>query len=229
MRGAIFDLDGTLADTSGDLLGAANAVLEPRGLPLLDPVRDKRYAGRGGREMIRRSLSLLPAPPERIEVERIADALYPALLDAYEARLHQETELFDGVEACLDRLEAEGWRLGVCTNKPERLAVLLLDALGVAGRFAAILGADTLPVRKPDPEHLFETARRVGADIAHSVLLGDTKTDTEAAAAAGWPCVLMSFGFAAEPLSELQAAAVVHHFDEIPPLLDRLRPLPKSA
>lgn len=224
MRGAIFDLDGTLADTSGDLLAAANEVLESRGLPLLDPERHRAVAGRGGRAMIRHSTSMKAEPPGPEETEAVADELYPGLLEAYEARIARETELFEGVEDCLDRLEAQGWRLGVCTNKPERLALMLLEALGVRDRFRAILGADTLAVRKPDPEHLFETARRIGAVPGRSVLMGDTKTDIDAARAAGMPCVLMSFGFAAEPLAELRAAAIVHHFEEIPAVLERLCP-----
>lgn len=223
-RGAIFDLDGTLADTSADLLAAANAVLGPRGLPLLDPERDKSVAGRGGRAMIRHSLTMTAEPPGPERTEAVADELYPGLLASYEARIAEETELFEGVEDCLDRLDAHGWRLGVCTNKPERLALILLEALGVRERFAAILGADTLSIRKPDPEHLFETARRIGAARGRSVLMGDTKTDIDAARAAGMPCVLMSHGFAAEPLGELRAAAVVHHFDEIPAVLERLCP-----
>jgi phosphoglycolate phosphatase len=229
MRGAIFDLDGTLADTAADLLGAANAVLAPRGLPLLDLARDKSYAGRGGREMIRRSLSMMATPVLGAEAGLIAEDLYPGLLAAYERRLSDETKLYDGVLDCLDVLEAAGWRLGVCTNKPERLAVMLLDSLGVLERFGAVLGADSLPVRKPDPEHLHETARRSGARPDLCVMLGDTRTDLLTARAAGVPCVLTSFGFAAEPLDDLPADAVVHHFDEVAPVLERLRPRPAET
>ena len=225
MRGAIFDLDGTLADTAADLLGAANAVLAPRGLPLLELARDKSFAGRGGRSMIRRSFSLMDAPPDETEIEVIADDLYPGLLRAYEGRLAEETRLYDGVLGCLDALEAAGWRLGVCTNKPERLAMLLLDSLGVLKRFGAVLGADTLAVRKPDPEHLHETARRIGARPDLCVMLGDTLTDLQTAQAAGVPCVLTSFGFSAESLDQLAPDAVVHHYDEIAPVLERLCPL----
>ena len=108
----------------------------------------------------------------------------------------------------------------------ERLALLLLEALGVLGRFGAVLGADTLPVRKPDPVHLTETARRMGARPDLCVMLGDTRTDLDTARAARVPCVLTSFGFAAEPLHELAADAVVDHFSEIPAVLERLCPGP---
>jgi phosphoglycolate phosphatase len=228
-RGAIFDLDGTLADTAADLLAAANAVLAPAGLPLLDLARDRAHAGRGGRSMIRRSLSLLPEPPEARAVEAMADALYPALLAAYEERLAEETRLFDGVIPCLEVLAAEGWLLGVCTNKPERLALALLERLGVLDRFGAVLGAGSLAVIKPDPEHLRETVRRIGAVPERSVMLGDTRTDVLAARAAGMPCVLMGFGFAAEPLEELAADAVIGHYDELAGVLERLCPRPAET
>lgn len=224
MRGAIFDLDGTLADTAGDLLSAANEAMAPHGLPMLDPVGDRAYAGRGGRPMIRRALALAGRPEDGPEEVALADAIYPALLDAYEARIARETTLFEGVETCLATLEANDWHIGICTNKPERLAILLLNALGVRHRFAAVLGADTLHVRKPDPLHFTETARRVGADPSRSVMIGDTLTDLTTARRAGVPCVLTGFGFAAEPLAELAPDAVVAHFDDLPAVLERLSP-----
>lgn len=215
MRGAIFDLDGTLADTAGDLLAAANDVLRPRGLPPLDPIADRAAAGRGGRTMIRRSLVLAGRDPDDAAELALTDALYAPLLAAYETRIADQTRLYDGVLPCLAALAATGWALGVCTNKPERLALILLRHLGVLDRFGAVLGADTLAVRKPDPEHLYETARRIGADPARSVMIGDTRTDLDTARAAGLPCVLVSFGFAAEPLAELAPDRIVDHFDDL--------------
>ena len=180
-RGALFDLDGTLADTSADLLNAANAALAPRGLPLLNLDQDRPYAGRGGRSMIRRSLVLAERDPDGIEELRLTDAIYPELLEAYSSALAVHTELFPGVSQTLDQLEDAGWAVGVCTNKPERMALAVLEALGVLHRFGSMLGADTLPVRKPDPRHVTETATRCGADPLRSVMIGDTSTDLNAA------------------------------------------------
>ena len=224
MRGAIFDLDGTLADTAEDLLAAANIALAPHGLPPLILAEDRQYAGRGGRSMIRRSIERAGGDPESAASDALFARIYPDLLDAYEAAIAERTQLFPGAVACLDALEAADWRLGVCTNKPERLALILLDALGVRQRFGAILGADTLPVRKPDPEHFRETARRIGADPGRSVMLGDTATDRETARAAAVPCIIMTHGFAAEPIDTLAPEAVATHFDELPPLMERLCP-----
>ena len=219
MRTAVFDLDGTLADTAADLIAAANAVLAEGGHGAsLDLARDRATAFAGGLAMLRTGLARAGGD------EAAAEALYPRLLERYAAALAVETRLYDGAEAALDRLEADGWRLAICTNKPERLARLLLEALGVAGRFAALLGADTLPWRKPDPRHLTETILRAGGDLRRAALVGDTASDREAARAAGIPCVLVGFGPEAGAVSGLRAEAVVAHFAELPAVLERLVP-----
>lgn len=220
MRIAVFDLDGTLADTSADLIAAANGALAEAGvLGRLDPLRDRAIAFAGGRAMLRAGLGQAGVVDEA-EVDR----LYPRLLDLYALGLAVHTRLFDGAETALDRLVAQGWRLAVCTNKPERLAALLLDALGVAGRFPTLLGADTLAWRKPDPRHVLETIARAGGRRERAVLVGDTVTDRVAARAAGVPCVLVGFGPEAAELHALAPEALIAHFDELPDLLERLVP-----
>ena len=148
MRTAVFDLDGTLADTSADLIAAANGALAEAGADArLDPAGDRSAAFAGGRAMLRMGLARLGPPADEAEVDR----LYPRLLELYGLGLAVHTRLYDGVGAALDRLEAAGWRLGICTNKPERLAQLLIEALGLGGRFAVLLGADSLPCASPTP------------------------------------------------------------------------------
>jgi len=220
MRVAIFDLDGTLADTSADLIASANATLAELGHPgLLDPVADRAIAFAGGRAMLREGL--LRA---RIAEAGRVDRLYPRLLDLYAAAIAVHTRAYEGAEAALQRLAAEGWKLGICTNKPERLALILIEELGLTRHFAALLGADTLPVKKPDPRHLLETIARVGGRRERSVLVGDTVTDRDTARAAGVPCVLVGFGPDGEAVSALEPAAVVAHYDDLPEVLERLVP-----
>ncbi len=221
MRTAVFDLDGTLADTSADLIAAANAALAGAGhAPLLDPAKDQATAFAGGRAMLRAGLRRSGGAWD----EALVDALFPRLLAAYEAKLAVETRLFDGAAAALDRLAGDGWRLAVCTNKPERLAALLLEALGIAGRFGALIGADTLAWRKPDPRPLLETIARVGGDPSRAVLVGDTVTDRDAARAAAIPCVLVGFGPEGAGVERLVPEAMIGHFDDLPPVLERLVP-----
>jgi len=218
MKAVIFDLDGTLADTAPDLIGALNAIAAREGWPALDPVADRITAGAGGRALLRRGMAGAGLAADETRV----DALFEPFLDAYAARIADESRLFPGALACLDALVAGGWRLGVCTNKPEGLARTLLDALGVAGRFGAVLGADTLPVRKPDPRPLLETIARLGAAPARAVLVGDTVTDVETARRAALPCILCRFGYAAQPHHELAAAALIDALNEVPACATRL-------
>lgn len=210
-RAAVFDLDGTLADTAPDLIGAANDLLVEQGLAALDPTTARNTAGRGGKALISLGHERAGHPLDSSAVED----LFPRYLQLYEARIDAESRLFPGVEAALDRLEAEGWRLGVCTNKPERLARLLLDRLGLLHRFAALLGADTLPVKKPDPRHLLETIARLGAAPERSVLIGDSQTDRDAARNAEVKIVLVSFGYALSPPASLKPDALIDGFAEL--------------
>ena len=219
MKTAIFDLDGTLADTSRDLLYAGNACFVAAGYDA--PLTHEAHAATafaGGRAMLTLGAGILGLDWGEPEIL----AQYPRLLQVYEEHIDVHTTLYPGVVAALDRLAADGWRLGVCTNKPERLAEILMARLGIRDRFAALLGADTLPVRKPDPEHLFETIRRVGGDPERAVLVGDTITDRATSANAGVPSVLVSFGPTGMGVADLKPEALLHHYDEIDGVLARL-------
>lgn len=223
MRVAVFDLDGTLADTSADLIAAANAALAEagRGRPL-DPseATDRAIAFAGGRAMLRAGLARTAAVWDEAAVE----AAYPRLLAHYAAAIDRETRLYAGVEAALDALAAAGWGLGVCTNKPVGLAETLLVRLGLRARFGPVLGADSLQVRKPDPLHLVETILRAGGHPARAALVGDTATDRAAARAAGVPCVLVSFGPEGLAVAALEPEALLDRYEDLPALLDRLVP-----
>ena len=222
-RCAIFDLDGTLADTSADLIGGANAALESMGVAArLDPAADAGISGRGGRAMLRLGLAREGWEAERIEPA--VEAVVPFFLAAYESRIAAESRLFPGVVAALDALEAAGWRLAICTNKPERLARLLLAELGVLDRFGALIGADSVEAPKPDPRPVQAAAERAGSALAVSVMVGDTVTDRSAARAAGIPCVLMDFGLSADNLASLSPEALICDYAELPALLETLRP-----
>jgi phosphoglycolate phosphatase len=211
MKTAVFDLDGTLADTAPDLIGALNEIAALEGWPALDPVRDRITAGQGGRALLRLGMARagLPDDPARIE------ALVAPFMEAYAARVARETRFFPGTEAALTAMAAEGWRLAICTNKPEGLALALLDALGATAYFAAILGADTLPVRKPDPRHFHESVRRAGGIRGQAVMIGDTITDRETARRAEAPCILVRFGYADRSLADLAPDAVIDDFGAV--------------
>ncbi|WP_111732687.1 HAD-IA family hydrolase [Roseovarius amoyensis] len=219
MRTVVFDLDGTLADTSGDLIAAANACFRAMGAgDLLDPVRDASTAFRGGRAMLALGLERMKRPGDTDWV----DDHYPVLLDAYEAAIDTHTVLYPGAMDAVGVLAATGYRVAICTNKPERLALILLERLGVLDAFGAVVGADTLPVRKPDPEPLREAVRRAGGAPERALLVGDTVTDRETSRAAGVPSVLVTFGPDGMGVAELAPEALIGDYGELPGVVERL-------
>lgn len=217
----IFDLDGTLADTSADLIAAANACFAARGQGApLDPLADAATAFAGGRAMLRLGMERLGQGWSEADVDRD----YPVLLEAYGGAIDVHTRLYPGAMAAVERLWGAGHKVGICTNKPAGLAETLMTRLGVRDRFAALVGADTLPVRKPDPAPLFETIARVGGDPARAVLIGDTVTDRETARAAGIPSVLVTFGPTGRAVAELAPEALLDHYDGLDAVLSGLHP-----
>ena len=213
----VFDLDGTLADTAPDLAAALNHALERLGRPGLDPASVGHLVGHGARALQRKGLAARGDADEAL-----VDEGFPHFIDHYAANVCVGTKAFPGVEAALDALQARGVRTAVCTSKVERLTHLLLDALGWSARFDAVVGGDTLPVRKPDPAPLHEAIARAGGGRA--IFVGDSITDADTARAAGIPFVAVSFGFSDRPVSELGAERVIDHYVELVGALERLRP-----
>jgi phosphoglycolate phosphatase len=205
-----FDLDGTLADTAPDLAAALNHTLGALGRPRIDPESVRHLVGHGARALLRKAL----------DDEALVELGLPLYLDFYAANICVGTRCYPAIEQAMDDLAARGVALAICTNKPERLTHKLVEALGWRGRFAAIVGADTLPVRKPDPLPLHEAIARAGGGRA--AFVGDSITDAETARAAGIPFVAVSFGFSDRPVSELGADAVIDDYAELIPALERL-------
>lgn len=212
MRTVVFDLDGTLADTAGDLIASANAALAALGYaPQLDMGNDDATAFEGGRAMLRLAAQRLGLADD----EALADAGYDLLLQAYGRDIDVHTTLYDGAVAAVDRLRARGDATGICTNKPEGLAVELIARLGLTARFPALIGADTLATRKPDAAPLLETIARLGGARENAVLIGDTITDRKTAQAAGIPCILVTFGPTGRAVADLDPEGLLHHYDDL--------------
>ena len=211
----LFDLDGTLADTALDLTAALNHALRALGRDPVPADEVRRMVGHGVRALVEKGLAATG-----IVSEALIDRALPSLLDYYQANIAEHTRPFDGVETALKALDADGVKTAICTNKLEALTRELIDALGWNGRFAAIVGGDTLPQRKPDAAPVREAIRRAGGGRA--AFVGDSISDTDAARAAGIPCVALTFGFSDRPADQLGATALIDHWDELLPTLERL-------
>ncbi|QFU17035.1 HAD family hydrolase [Microvirga thermotolerans] len=207
----VFDLDGTLADTAGDLVGTLNAILADEGLPPL-PVRKARdLVGAGARALLQRGFE---AGRKELTPEHL-DRLFQRFMVHYRDNICVHTKLYPGVEAALERLQRAGFLLAVCTNKFEDHSVRLLEALGIAHRFAANCGRDTFPFFKPDPRHLTLTIERAGGSLSRAVMVGDSRTDIVTAQAARVPSVAVPFGYTDVPVRRLNPDLVIGHFDEL--------------
>ena len=218
MKSVVFDLDGTLADTSKDVIAAANACFAALDLgEPLDPITDALVAFGGGRAMLKLGYARTGYYDELKVMEQ-----YPILLKHYAEYIDVHTTLYDGVIEALDELTRRGYLLGVCTNKPEGLSQELLTRLGIRKRFSAMLGADTLSVRKPDPIHLWTTIDQMGGDRDKAVLIGDTITDRDTAKNANVPCILVSFGPEGDGVNRMEPSALLNHYFDLPDLVDSI-------
>jgi len=207
----VYDLDGTLADTASDLMGALNFVLEREGLRPLPVENARSLLGAGGRALIQRGFAAFgrELSPEKLEV------LFGDFLAHYNAHIAVHTRLYPGVAATLDAFAAAGWLQAICTNKMEASASMLMGRLGVADRFAFICGQDTFGVGKPDPKPLIGTVEAAGGTLARAIVVGDSITDIKTARAAGARVICVDYGYSDTPVTELGPDRVISHFDEL--------------
>lgn len=188
VRLVLFDLDGTLIDSAPDLAGAANDMLAARGLPILALSRLAPMCGSGARGMLGVALQAHPG-----------DAAYEALktefLDRYEARMLHNTYAYPDVPPMLESLGAAKLPWAIVTNKAERFALPLTEALGLRAQALTVIGGDTTPHTKPHPAPLLEAARRADVDPMHCIYVGDDERDVIAGRAAGMRTVAAGWGY----------------------------------
>ena len=221
MLTAIFDLDGTLVDTAVDLMIAGNHTFEELGWSVrLNSDFSDGIAIGGGRAMIRHGFSSEGIPFTEEDVAQI----YPKLLKHYDKTIDKNSFLYEGIISVLAKLKHDGWALGVCTNKPEFQANLLLTILGIRSYFDSFIGSDTVGFAKPSPKPLLTAIELAGGSRNLSVLIGDTKTDCDTAKAANVKSLLVNYGHGAltQDLSALNPDALVDSVHEIPEMLEKL-------
>jgi phosphoglycolate phosphatase len=210
-RTVVFDLDGTLVDTAPDLINALNFILDREGLPPVPLHSARNMIGAGARKLIERGLELEGRSATPSDITRLTDDF----ISYYAEHIADASRPFEGLEGALNDLAGLGYRLAVCTNKLEWLSKRLLDRLNLSSRFAAICGADTFGISKPDPGILRQTVARAGGQLSSAIMVGDAGPDIGVARRAGIPVIGVSFGYTEVPIADLKPDRVIHHMSEL--------------
>ena len=211
IRTVVFDLDGTLVDTAPDLINALNFILEREGMPPVPLHAARTMIGAGARKLIERGLELDGRVTSVEDISRLTNDF----IDYYADHIADASRPFEGLESALDDLSGRGYRFAVCTNKLEWLSKLLLDQLGLSARFAAICGADTFGVSKPDPAILRQTIALAGGQLSSAVMVGDAGPDIGVARRAGIPVIGVEFGYTEIPIANLKPDRLIGHFRDL--------------
>ena len=219
-RAVVFDLDGTLVDTAADIHAILAEVLVEAGLPAPDLAAVRAMIGDGARVLIERALATIGQPTDAATIDRFLRRF----TERYAELPCRHSVPYDGAPQLLAALRGDGWRLGLCTNKPHAPTIGLLAALGLEDALDAVIGGDRLPgIHKPDARHLAAVLGELNVAPSAAVMVGDSRNDLLTASALDVPCILVSFGYTAVPARDLGAAAVVDRLAEVPAALARLR------
>jgi phosphoglycolate phosphatase len=214
----IYDLDGTLIDSAKDMQVAVSRVLSDHGLPDVTEDDVRLFMGQGSKVTMGKAF----AKYGRQLDEATLSAVTREFVRYYEADPVSHTSAFAGVPDVVARFARMGLKQGVCTNKFERPSRMILEHLKLMPPISDLAGADTFPVRKPDPKHILMLLERMGGTPERAIMVGDSIHDVEAAHGAGLPAVLVSWGYTDRPASELGAEAVIERFDGLPDALQHI-------
>lgn len=214
----LIDVDGTLVDSVPDLAYCVDESMERLGLPRRGEDAVRLWVGNGVERLVKRSLL------NRLEGEPDAE-LYkralPIFLDLYTQNIAERSRLYPGVSESLTYLATTDYRLGCITNKAQRFTLPLLKDLGILEYFEIVISGDALPRQKPHPMPLLHAAESLGVTPAQSLMVGDSKSDVEAARAAGFQIVCMSYGYNhGENIRDYKPDAVIDSMVELRALLE---------
>jgi phosphoglycolate phosphatase len=218
MRAVIFDLDGTLADSAPDIAAALNRAFVEAGFAPFELDAVKSMVGAGARTLVARALKARMAAVGRSDVER----LHHRFVAHYEAQPCVATQLYPGALEALASLKAEGYQLGICTNKPQALADQVLKSLGIAGLFGSTVGGRDGIALKPAPDMVHLVLRELNVSASQAILIGDSAADVGAAHAAGLPVIVLAHGYADTPAAGLGANICRDGFDGLIAAINKL-------
>jgi len=209
----LLDLDGTLVDTVPDLAYSIDTMLKEMDLPARGEEKIRTWVGSGIERLVKRALTDdFNGEPESTLYEKA----FPLFLEIYGENTCKRSRFYDGVEYGLDYLKKNNFKLGCVTNKREQFAISLLITLGIIDDFGIVIGGDTLPEKKPHPMPLLHAASYFTVKPESSLMVGDSKNDVNAARAAGFQILCVSYGYnLGEDIRDSKPDAVVDSLEEI--------------
>ena len=213
-----FDLDGTLVETHGDLVGTLNRMLALNGLPQVPMEGAANLIGGGARALLEHGFAQAGAPLDQAR----SPALFDAFIADYIEHIADHSQPYEGCVETLEALSARGALLVVATNKRTDLSELLLNKLDLTRHFAAIVGPDKVSAKKPAAAHLPEAVRLAGGDPSQAIMIGDAAPDVGAARAADMPCIVVTWGYTPIPPEDLGGDVLIDHFDDVEEAIDGL-------
>ena len=218
-RAIIFDLDGTLVDTLPDIALILNRVLVEQGLRQLTQAEIRLMIGNGAQQLIKKSFRKfrLDANDNRM------NSTLNRFMDYYSANPVFHSNLFSGVVNTLKILQNNGFALGICTNKPQKITEQLLEEFSIRNFFGdAVIGGDTLTVRKPNPKHLLAVVKKTLSTPKNTIMVGDSVVDVTTSRNAKIPIIIVDFGYTANSPKQLGADIVMSKFEDLPGHIENL-------
>ncbi|WP_027858138.1 phosphoglycolate phosphatase [Marinobacterium jannaschii] len=212
----LFDLDGTLVDSVPDLARAIDRMLQALGQAPAGIERVRHWVGNGAQVLVKRALAGQHDVGDIELPAALFERGYALFLDYYGEATADQSELYPGVIECLDGLKARGITMAVVTNKPIAFTRTMLDGFGLTPYFAVVLGGDSLPTRKPDPQMLLAAMAECGATAAQSLMVGDSLNDVGAGRNAGCAVACVPYGYNhGQPIADARPDLIVERLDQL--------------
>ena len=206
----IFDLDGTLVDSSPDLSATLNHLLRKNNRPEIPPEKIRQMVGKGAKALIQKGFSKSGDMPSEVELTK----LFNEFIDYYYHNIAVKTKIFPSLIQVLEELKSYNIPLGVCTNKTLKLSEKLLKDLELFDYFSVLTGSDSFKYMKPDPRHILSTLSIIKADPKKAIMVGDSSNDIIAAQQAGISSIGVTFGYTDKHISEYNPTQTIDHYDD---------------
>ena len=220
INSVVFDLDGTLIDSLPDVLASLNLLLAEDNRRPLNLIELRKLVGRGVTPMVEDAYNITGQTIN--SPSQLNEAVY-RYLKHYKSNPVSHTVIFPNVIATLEKLKQKGFCMGICTNKPFEMTLLVLEGLGLDIFFDGVTGGDNLPYNKPDPRHILKTLELMKSKASNAVMVGDSWVDVKAARNSGLPVIAVNYGYNNDPVESLNADTFIEDMGLLPEAIKKLQ------